>query len=114
MSLRCSVGFSSSRRSGPTTASLRHGISFGQVARGRAVEHEITQVARMKKLDPDFYSETLAPDTDDGRNIDALLSRAEDSYGAWRAELKRAGKIEKDPEHDLWQEYLKEKKLMAN
>lgn len=71
-------------------------------------------LAEMKKRDPDFYSETLTPDTDDGRNIYALLGRAEDSYAARTAELKKAGKREKDPDHKLWQEYLKEKKCIAN
>jgi hypothetical protein len=71
-------------------------------------------LAEMKQRDPDFYSETLTADTDDGRNIRALLTRAEDSYAAWIAELKKAGKGEKDPEHNLGQEYLKEKKLISN
>jgi len=70
-------------------------------------------LAEMKQRDPDFYSETLAPDTDDGRNVRALLARADESYAEWTAALSKAGKREEQPEHDLWQEYLTEKKLIA-
>ena len=71
-------------------------------------------LAEMKNRDPDFYSETLAPDTDDGRNVRSLLARADESYAAWIAALSKAGKREEQPEHDLWQEYLTEKKLIAS
>lgn len=71
-------------------------------------------LAEMHRRDPDFYSETLAAQTDDGERIRALLVRAEASYGAWTAELRRGGKREKEPEHNLWQAYLNQKKLVTN
>jgi hypothetical protein len=68
----------------------------------------------MGERDPDFFSETLAPGTDNGSNIEALLTHAESAYAAWSKEMERR-KLEQNPaEKDLWRKYLEIRKPKAS
>lgn len=63
----------------------------------------------MKKLDPDFYSEILAPGNADREQVDALLAHAEEAWQNWIAAEKQKHLTPLPDEEEIWKEYLAEK-----
>jgi hypothetical protein len=76
--------------------------------------YAVKYLIAVKKQNPTLYKEEFAEDTQNRQVIDLLLGRAEKAYAAWAAELKRVGKTEKEPEKNLWQQYLAMKPMIAS